>query len=283
MDAQRFDTLTKTLSASGSRRGALAALLAGTLGLLGLPETTAGRMKQRHRQRHEQGRNTDQDKAAAEGPCGNGSGKANACTRHRQCCTGYCDKKRGRCRCRGLGKSCRESRNCCTTHGQPMTCQGGRCQTVCTPTSGCPACQTCQAGSCVPVADGDCCAGGLCVGGTCAQRATLAMCDGRCDSADLPATVACTGAGPAVRCPSCDGGCAANGCADGGARLQTPAGESFYCVTSVAPTSSPCQACPAGSPIPCPPTCTTPGALCTPCPAGEGCLLVACLEICTGE
>jgi hypothetical protein len=45
MDASHFDRLARSLSASGSRRGTLAALLGGTLGLLGVAETTARKGK----------------------------------------------------------------------------------------------------------------------------------------------------------------------------------------------------------------------------------------------
>jgi hypothetical protein len=41
MDAMQFDTLTRALHDARSRRGALAALVGGTLGVLGLAETTA--------------------------------------------------------------------------------------------------------------------------------------------------------------------------------------------------------------------------------------------------
>jgi hypothetical protein len=45
MDADRFDTLTRSLTEARSRRGAVAALLGGTLGLLGLAETAAKNKK----------------------------------------------------------------------------------------------------------------------------------------------------------------------------------------------------------------------------------------------
>ena len=45
MDASRFDTFTRALTATSSRRGALATLLGGTLGLLCLADTTARNKK----------------------------------------------------------------------------------------------------------------------------------------------------------------------------------------------------------------------------------------------
>src|SRR5215213_1050363 len=41
MDADRFDALSRSLTTARSRRGALASLLGGTLGLVGLAETEA--------------------------------------------------------------------------------------------------------------------------------------------------------------------------------------------------------------------------------------------------
>jgi hypothetical protein len=142
MDASRFDRLVQTLGTS-TRRGALALLLGGALGLLGLgenpPETEAGRhAKRRRNTRHRRAARRRHDLqakakkrrkgASAQGPCGNGSAKANACGKGGDCCTGYC--KKDRCRCKKLNESCTEDRNCCANHGQPMTCQNQTCQTV---------------------------------------------------------------------------------------------------------------------------------------------------------
>ena len=112
MDPVRFDTLTKTLSTPETRRGALGGLLAGTLSLLGLVD---GAAKKR-------------SKATAEGPCGDGSGKANACKKDKDCCTRFC--RRGRCRCKKVGEGCRKDRNCCASFSQPLTCVNQTCQMV---------------------------------------------------------------------------------------------------------------------------------------------------------
>jgi len=45
MDAERFDTLARSLTDARSRRGVLVSLLGGTLGLLGLADTTARNKK----------------------------------------------------------------------------------------------------------------------------------------------------------------------------------------------------------------------------------------------
>src|SRR3954469_14795809 len=51
MDSARFDMLTRSLSAHTTRRGGLAALLGGTLGLHGLTETPAKKGKHHRKKR----------------------------------------------------------------------------------------------------------------------------------------------------------------------------------------------------------------------------------------
>ena len=118
MDANGFDTLTKAVSRYGMRRRqVLGSALAGAAVLLGVAQLPVVAEKKG---------------VHSEGPCGNGSVKANRCKRNGQCCTGYCDKGKGKqadghCRCKKAGQSCNEDRNCCATPGQPMTCQGYVC------------------------------------------------------------------------------------------------------------------------------------------------------------
>ena len=50
MEADRFDTLTRHLSGTHSRRGALTGLLGGTLGLVGLTEASA-RKRKKHKKK----------------------------------------------------------------------------------------------------------------------------------------------------------------------------------------------------------------------------------------
>ena len=98
MDGSRFDTLARSLSSTGTRRGAFGTLLAGTLGLLGLTETAAEHRQHPHQSHRRNDAKTSAKKrrnVTAEGPCGNGRAKDNACERHAQRCTGYCDKKKG--------------------------------------------------------------------------------------------------------------------------------------------------------------------------------------------
>lgn len=152
MDSKQFDRLTQWMGA-GNRRQVLGSAFGGAAALLGvasLPEVAAKRRVQ------------------GEGPCGNGGIKDNRCKRNGQCCTGVCDKKKGkkpygRCRCRKLNQSCQEDRNCCATAGQPMTCVANVCVSSDSPT--CPelgeTCTTAAGTECCPDSDPNVvCAGG---------------------------------------------------------------------------------------------------------------------------
>jgi hypothetical protein len=254
MDAGRFDALTRALSAGGSRRAGLATLLGGALGLLGLAPA-AGRRARPRRQGQERRR-----RVSAQGPCGDGSAKDNTCRRHRQCCTGYCRQKKnkevGRCRCKKLGKSCREDRNCCAQLGQPMTCRNGACQAVqmsppppqpgqtCAETCAgcCNGSGQCQNGTsatacgsggvdCDSCVDGEVCCGGVC-------RTGLSCCDaGSCPSCQTCTTdgvcVATTGA-------SCGSVPACNRCSAAG--TCEPVNEGGFCDDGdVCTNSTSCQ------------------------------------------
>lgn len=253
MDGTSFDQMARYLETMRSRRGMLGWLVflpffSSVATLLGEEVAEAGGRRKRRKRRHKHGQ---------------GRGRHTRQCRSRswaKTCTGKCGVVRNNCK-------------------KKVDC--GSCG--CTATN-CGPCMTCQAdGSCAPVADGVCCPTGVCVNGVCAAAATLELCGGRCSTDTVPATYECSSGGAAVSCPACDADCATYGCADGGTRLFTPEGESFYCVTSVAPVGM-CKACPANIPNPifCPAGCTTPGSLCTACPTGQGCLLSACVEICTG-
>ena len=131
MDPQRFDRLAMTLSATGTRRGALAALLSGSLSLRALLQQAQGRTRR------------GGGGVTIQGPCRDGSGPDNACERDRDCCTGICARtRRGRrrCRCRRQGQACTQSRNCCQGAGQNLVCDGGTCQETCA--YGASACET---------------------------------------------------------------------------------------------------------------------------------------------
>jgi hypothetical protein len=325
MDADRFDGLVKTLAASGSRRGALAALLGGTLGLLGLGETEAGnrdKRRQRERKRREQdrkhrhsgcrggsaaasegnGKSRRQD-ASIQGPCGNGGPKANACTRHGQCCTGYCHQKR-RCRCKKLGRSCTEDRNCCANFGQPMTCQNGTCQSsapgpvppsppsppsppppgcTCPPDFFCNAALEClpKQTNGTPCSTGGQCLSGNCANGVCCNSACLAACQA-CNISGSVGTCATSPSGTSCFCGgTCDdsGNCEntdfdSTGCCGDGLRCFEGACVAAYatipdCGGRCSNPGQPGDSSPMG-----PTTCTSSGfALCSTCGGdADGCV-----------
>jgi hypothetical protein len=248
------DRLSRHMAIGRSRRGLLGwlALLppaaGGFAALFGTDDADAAGRRRRRKKRHKHGRGRHRP--------------ARKCKRKSpdKVCAGTCGIVRDNCK-------------------KKVDC--GPCDCAVT---GCGPCATCQAdGTCAPLADGTCCPSGVCVDGACAAEATLELCEGRCGVDSAPATYQCPGGGSSVPCPDCATGCEANGCASGGSRLFTSEGESFYCVTSSVPVGT-CNGCPADIPNPviCPPYCSTPGTLCEACPAGQGCLLTACLEICTG-
>jgi hypothetical protein len=177
MDARLFDALTRTLAAPGSRRGLLARIaslpILGSLAAIAPspPDADAARRSKRKRRN-----NT----VRAEGPCGDGSPKANRCKKNRECCTGRCRKKkngRGRCRCFRPGEACTENQQCCPKRSG-ATCQNGICTRgqPCDIPCGAECCaegQTCVEGSCSPPpcevpCGAECCAEvQTCVAGDC--------------------------------------------------------------------------------------------------------------------
>ena len=253
MDGTSFDRLARHLETARTRRGvvswlAILPFVGGVTASHGEEVAAADGRRKRRRRRHKHGQ---------------GRGRHNRHCRsmsRAKTCSGTCGVTRDNC-------------------GKKVDCGPCRCTAA-----SCGPCMTCQAnGTCAPVANGSCCPSGVCVNGACTAEASLELCEGRCSTDSIPATYQCGSGAAPVPCPACDTGCVTYGCADGGTRLFTPEGESFYCVASVAPVGM-CKACPADVPNPifCPSGCMTPGSLCTACPTGQGCLLSACVEICTG-
>ncbi len=96
MDDRRFDRLTRALGGATTRRAGIGAALAGAIGTA-LWSSGASGLNQTEPQ----------------GPCGDGSGPANRCRAHSDCCTNFCDKAASRCRCIGRGAPCKSNQRCC--------------------------------------------------------------------------------------------------------------------------------------------------------------------------
>jgi hypothetical protein len=278
MDPNRFDILTRAFSTGGTRRGALTTLVGGALGLLGITEGAARRKKPRRQEqeRRKKARGQEQERrrrVSAQGPCGDGGPKDNECERHRQCCTGYCNKQKGRCRCRKLGQECTEDRNCCAHFGQPMSCQNRACQMVqavqapppppppLSPPPPLPCTTTCTTG---------CCAGETCQPGTangaCGRNgATCVTCTGTgvtCGGGGTPGVCGCTPQTDAEACGGQTCGTVINNC-----------GQTVSCTgcTGCCDGLGQCQAGTTQT------ACGTAGASCDLCAAGEVCCGGACL------
>jgi predicted outer membrane repeat protein len=160
MDQSSFDRIAKLLGGATTRRRGLTAVLGAAIGLPLVADADAKRGTSAAR---EAGRNRDtgkgkgKGKPGAEGPCGDGSRKDNACTKDRQCCTGYCRKGlrnkdgQGRCRCIRKGKACKPSQTCCKGACENGVCGGGGRTPVPTGQACDPALDTCAdvAASCV--------------------------------------------------------------------------------------------------------------------------------------
>jgi hypothetical protein len=122
MDQTSFDRITRLLGGATSRRSGVTAALGAALGLGGLTRVADAKQT---------GAGKNKGKPGKEGPCGNGSRKANICTKDKDCCTGLCNTKagkknidgKGRCRCVRNGSTCTANRNCCNG----MTCANGVC------------------------------------------------------------------------------------------------------------------------------------------------------------
>lgn len=127
MDSRQFDALTRALGTSGTRR-ALSAQLGSAVGWLTIsPDVPGVAVARKNKKQNKNKKRRQKGKVRVEGPCGNGSGKANRCKRNSQCCTNHCDKKKGRCRCLKAGQACDSDRLCCPGR-TGRSCQGGTCQ-----------------------------------------------------------------------------------------------------------------------------------------------------------
>ena len=159
MDQNRFDTLTRTITTVGSRRAALGTLLAGTLGLLDLAETSARKAcppcKKRKHGKCKANKKLN-DEPCPDGKCQSGvcvrsdapapteeppTCPAGECSRNSPCGSGcVClDIGGGTKRCLALG-TCSGAGDCASgSCGSGCTCvnPGGR-RSGCASTVGCP-------------------------------------------------------------------------------------------------------------------------------------------------
>ncbi len=202
MESSRFDTFTRGLAASLSRRGTLGGLAAVLAMLLEMS-----------------GHGPSEAKKKAKG-CRK-VGKKCSHKRNRKCCS-HAKCRGGRCKCTGQKKACRgkciPKSHCCDNAdcGGGSTCQGGVCNCVagqkpcndvcipdedCCTNSDCGNCESCQSGTCVS----GCQTGQECVSGTC--RCTTSSCSGCCatdetcqDGADRDACG--MGGNPCIECPA---------------------------------------------------------------------------------
>jgi hypothetical protein len=103
MDPKRFEALSRRVGTAGSRRAAVAAVLAA----IGAP--VLGRL--------------GQDEAAAGIPIVNCKPPGKKCDKNQKCCSGAC--RRNRCQCSKKGRPCwapLEGALCCS-----QRCSGGKC------------------------------------------------------------------------------------------------------------------------------------------------------------
>lgn len=133
MDAEQFDTLTRSLTDRRSRRGALAAALGGALGVASLAGTDSGKKKKKKPKFNEF-------------DCVN---VGDFCKNSSQCCSGLCKGKKGKKRCSAHDSStCLAGQSTCVDPvGVPCVSSTGANTASCEVTTG-------NAPYCT--ADGDC-------------------------------------------------------------------------------------------------------------------------------
>jgi hypothetical protein len=129
MDGIRFDTLSRALTAAGSRRLTLGMLLGGALGLLGLPGARAKRKSGRCQPK------CDECYSCKKGQCRNKNGK-------KRCAKGKCKPKSVGAPCRTFPGGACQNGTCVNLQADETNC--GSLGTACGPT------QVCQAGTCFP-------------------------------------------------------------------------------------------------------------------------------------
>jgi DNA-binding beta-propeller fold protein YncE len=165
MDHSSFDRIARLLGGATTRRAGLRAALAGALGIALADPADAAKNASTgvgDGGGASHGRTRGRDRVKPEGPCGDGSRKENACTKHKQCCTGICNMKagkknldgKGRCRCIKRGGRCSTDTNCCSglpctdlVCGGPLPVPGKTCAT----TADCGTGMSCSSGTCFDI------------------------------------------------------------------------------------------------------------------------------------
>ena len=197
MDDHRFDDLTRRLEMALSRRTGLGAVLGVLLGAAGLDAAAKSK---------------ETGKPGSEGPCGDGSTKANRCKKDANCCTKYCAK--GGCRCKPNYMKCTKGAHCCS-----RVCTGGRCDggakpegSACTESFNCKNGLACIKGVCTKSNTATCTkqnCPGCCDGTTCRPGGTKQGC-----GKDGKKCAACTGS-KTCKNGTCSSSCSAATCPDG--------------------------------------------------------------------
>lgn len=165
METERFDTLVQSLTLTRSRRGALAALLSGSLGLLGLSEAATKKKKK--------GKGKKGKGKKGKGKCGKAlgdsvGGEAIECPKRIPCEDSYdCDQDMI-CRSGQCVPGCEDSADC----SYNKICQSGQCVIGCEQDSYCPANSYCQNSQCVAGCVGhiNCQFDYRCLNGTCVPK-----------------------------------------------------------------------------------------------------------------
>jgi hypothetical protein len=245
MDEKRFDDAIRALNGSMSRRRGIAAAIGALLGGAAAAEATA---KDRKR-----GAVAAGDDANVEGPCGDGSRKANRCKRNSQCCTKYC--LFGTCRLKPNQMQCAKGSECASGSCVNNKCDGGckkegsRCST-----------------------SANCCNGLVCEGGVC-KSSTKAVCNSKNCKGCCNGTV-CRAGTSVSACGTKGGTCAR--CRNGATCVN---GACFACDAATCPTGC-CQngVCQAGTAAS---ACGTGGVACAACSGTDVCTAGTCGAACT--
>jgi Chaperone of endosialidase len=166
MDADRFDTLTRSLTETHSRRGALAAVLGSSLGLLGLADVAANNKKKGNgnkKKRNKGGNPTGQLPPPPDSTAPPPDATCNPPCRGGQVCDGE------NCVCTNGTTFCRSSKTCQQCCSDEDCCGQANCppdKPVCRTNGGIGMCG-CPSGE--PICGGACCTQGFgCSGGICA-------------------------------------------------------------------------------------------------------------------